>query len=326
MTALTSHMRASSRELGETYTRTRSGLYVPPELTPRRRPTAVELFAGAGGFGLGFHMAGWHVAAAVEHWDVAAMTYVVNLGGPDTVMHIDRECYTGKRRKRAPRTLPEAIEAGPPGIPGRDRYVTLTAREWLGEHDGVPVAGSGWISHRGEAGDDRPALGEPAVEHFWLADVRELTGAQILDALGMQCGDLGCVFGGPPCQGYSMAGRRDEMDPRNSLVFDMARLVVEMQPQTMVMENVPGMVRMHTAEGVPVIDALALILADGGMGTYETLRKTLSKSGGVGGVIRQTTKPTRARATAMRDAVHADPCGPVEDDGLFSLDELAAAR
>ena len=289
MSILTGHLQARSQSLGDTYEQLQSGLYVPPghpQAPPPRCPVGVELFAGAGGFGLGMHMAGWHVAAAVEHWDVAAMTYVVNLGGPDTVMHIDRECLTGKRRKRAPKSLPEAIEAGPPNPPGRDRHFTVTAREWLGEQGGQPVAGAGWISNRGRDGDDGPAIDEPAVEHFWLADVRDLHGAEILDAIGLRQGDVGCVFGGPPCQGFSMAGRRDEMDPRNSLVFDMARLVIEMQPMTMVMENVPGMVNMHTAEGTPVLDALAMMLADGGMGTYEALRRTLAKSSGVGAVVR----------------------------------------
>lgn len=50
-----------------------------------------------------------------------------------------------------------------------------------------------------------------------------------------------------------MAGQRNVMDPRNSLVFEFRRLVLEVSPKTFVMENVPGLLSMVTAEGVPVI-------------------------------------------------------------------------
>jgi DNA (cytosine-5)-methyltransferase 1 len=40
------------------------------------------------------------------------------------------------------------------------------------------------------------------------------------------------VTGGPPCQGLSQAGQQNVMDPRNSLVFEFARLVVGIRPKT----------------------------------------------------------------------------------------------
>jgi DNA (cytosine-5)-methyltransferase 1 len=48
------------------------------------------------------------------------------------------------------------------------------------------------------------------------------------------------VFGGPPCQGFSLMGKRDLEDTRNSLIFHFYRLVLELRPQYFVMENVPG--------------------------------------------------------------------------------------
>lgn len=53
--------------------------------------------------------------------------------------------------------------------------------------------------------------------------------------------DIDLVFGGPPCQGFSHMGARDESDPRNNLVFEFARIVAELRPKAFVMENVPGM-------------------------------------------------------------------------------------
>jgi DNA (cytosine-5)-methyltransferase 1 len=51
------------------------------------------------------------------------------------------------------------------------------------------------------------------------------------------------VFGGPPCQGFSLIGKRLIDDPRNQLVFHFLRIVTELRPRYFVMENVPGMAR-----------------------------------------------------------------------------------
>jgi DNA (cytosine-5)-methyltransferase 1 len=55
-------------------------------------------------------------------------------------------------------------------------------------------------------------------------------------------GRVDCIFGGPSCQGFSVIGPRQRDDPRNGLVAEFARLVVEMRPRWFVMENVPGLV------------------------------------------------------------------------------------
>ncbi len=54
-------------------------------------------------------------------------------------------------------------------------------------------------------------------------------------------GELDVVVGGPPCQGFSLIGKRQFDDVRNQLVFSFARLVGELRPRYFVMENVPGM-------------------------------------------------------------------------------------
>ena len=48
------------------------------------------------------------------------------------------------------------------------------------------------------------------------------------------------IIGGPPCQGFSVMGRRDKNDPRNMLVSHFFRHVMELKPAFFVMENVPG--------------------------------------------------------------------------------------
>ena len=49
------------------------------------------------------------------------------------------------------------------------------------------------------------------------------------------------VFGGAPCQGFSMIGKRAFDDPRNSLVYHFVRLVVELKASYFVFENVRGL-------------------------------------------------------------------------------------
>lgn len=54
-------------------------------------------------------------------------------------------------------------------------------------------------------------------------------------------GELDLLGGGPPCQGFSLIGRRLVDDKRNELIFHFYRLVSALRPRYFVMENVPGM-------------------------------------------------------------------------------------
>lgn len=53
-------------------------------------------------------------------------------------------------------------------------------------------------------------------------------------------GKISLLAGGPPCQGFSMAGRRTHSDPRNSLTEDYIKLVEKLQPRILLIENVKG--------------------------------------------------------------------------------------
>lgn len=76
--------------------------------------------------------------------------------------------------------------------------------------------------------------------------VADLTGEMVADWLKGSTCDL--LFGGPPCQGFSSMGSRDAGDPRNSLVHHFVRVVSEVRPKAVVMENVPGMTTGATAK------------------------------------------------------------------------------
>jgi len=53
--------------------------------------------------------------------------------------------------------------------------------------------------------------------------------------------EVDVIIGGPPCQSFSLVGRRDPLDPRGSLVFRFRDIVDSRRPRAFVMENVPGM-------------------------------------------------------------------------------------
>jgi len=59
------------------------------------------------------------------------------------------------------------------------------------------------------------------------------------------------------CQGFSMAGKRDNKDPRNSLFMDYLRFVEAFNPRYFVLENVPGILTMKTATGELVVNIIA---------------------------------------------------------------------
>lgn len=71
--------------------------------------------------------------------------------------------------------------------------------------------------------------------------VANVSAAEIREASGIGNADVDCVFGGPPCQGFSMIGQRAFDDPRNALVLEFVRLVSELNAKTFVFENVKGL-------------------------------------------------------------------------------------
>jgi DNA (cytosine-5)-methyltransferase 1 len=137
-----------------------------------RRPVAVDLFAGAGGFSLGIEQAGFDVLVAVEQDPIHAAVYAFNF--PLTqVLCADVGILS-----------PEAIQ---------------------------DAAARGWAKHQ-----------QQGLVNPWR-------------------GEIDLVFGGPPCQGFSVMGKRCLKDDRNHLVFRFCYLVKALQPRYFVMENVPGL-------------------------------------------------------------------------------------
>lgn len=91
-------------------------------------------------------------------------------------------------------------------------------------------------------------------ENTWFerSDIRNLTGDTIKSRIakldifkGKDIPEIDLMIGGPSCQGFSRAGRRDKSDPRNMLFGEYVRVISEIKPKYIVLENVEGFVDMQ---------------------------------------------------------------------------------
>lgn len=62
--------------------------------------------------------------------------------------------------------------------------------------------------------------------------------------------DCDLVIGGPPCQGFSVAGKMDPHDPRSKLIWDFFSVVAAKRPKYFIMENVPALGRLSKFESI----------------------------------------------------------------------------
>jgi len=77
--------------------------------------------------------------------------------------------------------------------------------------------------------------------NFLHGAIQDVSAEDLLDAAGLSVGEIDVLIGGPPCQGYSVYNhQRGIEDPRAGLFKEYLRLVEELQPRWLVMENVTG--------------------------------------------------------------------------------------
>lgn len=117
----------------------------------------IDLFCGAGGFSLGFEMAGFETVLAIDKWEHAINTFNYN----------------------------------------RDHKVGQNI------------------------------------------DIQEFDNEKLKEFIKKN--DVAGIIGGPPCQGFSMVGTRDESDDRNSLYLQYVRFVEVVKPKFFILENVKGL-------------------------------------------------------------------------------------
>ena len=72
-------------------------------------------------------------------------------------------------------------------------------------------------------------------------DIKKVTGERITELTGINRRDNFLLAGCPTCQGFSSLGKRDANDEKNELVYEYIRIINELEPSFILMENVPGM-------------------------------------------------------------------------------------
>jgi len=91
-------------------------------------------------------------------------------------------------------------------------------------------------------------------DHILLGDIKELG----LD----QVPDCEIIIGGPPCQAFSLVGKRDPKDPRGNLLWNFYEVVKAKKPVIFLMENVTGLKAAKDSEGVSVLPELLRLFND----------------------------------------------------------------
>ena len=109
--------------------------------------------------------------------------------------------------------------------------------------------------HTRELGSDITRLSDKHVEE-WAAEF----------------GPIDVLFGGPPCQGFSLTGKRDRLDPRNELFRHFVRVARILRPKAILLENVRLLTSMKSKGGNWVKDEIGEAFSEFG---YAMIHKEL---------------------------------------------------
>lgn len=85
----------------------------------------------------------------------------------------------------------------------------------------------------------------PNCYHF-SKDIKEFKCRDLLEKINLP--QIHILAGGPPCQGFSVAGKRNPDDPRNRLFYEFIRIASEIKPWYIIMENVPGILTLKKGQ------------------------------------------------------------------------------
>lgn len=159
-----------------------------------------------------------------------------------------------------------------------------------------------------------------------------LSGAEIRLLAGIGDRPVDCVFGGPPCQGFSLIGQRALEDPRNSLVLEFVRIVAELKARTFVFENVKGLTvgkqRAFLDELVAAFDAAGYavhlpwkVLDAADYGTPQHRQRLILMGARKGEPLPSYPTPTTNAADAKRP-VEGRESGPTAHDAIGDLPDV----
>lgn len=157
------------------------------------------------------------------------------------------------------------------------------------------------------------------------ADLATLTVEEVDKAINYEKVDV--IIGGPPCQGFSIAGKRIVDDDRNKLYKSFVRMVAYFKPKAFVLENVPNI--LSIGEGV-VKDAIIQDFSELGYKvTYKVLlaadygvpqnRRRAIFVGMLEGKEFEFPKPTVMQPVTSKEAISDLPEEGIEDGGNYPM-------
>ena len=187
----------------------------------------VELFAGCGGLDLGLRSCGFHTLFANEISPMAGQSYAFNFLGEDL--------------EKAPLDL----DSGSKVFWLESAYSRDEMAKRLREN---PFAG-GEKPFSEFPASFKELDGSLIIGDIWKLIDRFKASHALLDEIQKQ-GGVDLLSGGPPCQGFSMAGLRIKGDAKNRLPFAFAQAAEILKPKIVLLENVSGIMRPFTENGV----------------------------------------------------------------------------
>lgn len=192
----------------------------------------IELFSGCGGLSLGLDSIGFELVFANELSPMASETFTYNFFDED----LEQKANQKQRPKNAL------------WLNSKFEDLKSRLRENPFEYPKISEEGFSDISGDPEELEGKLVVGSIIELNKLLQSTPELV-TEFQSAFG-RAGGLDLVSGGPPCQSFSMAGRRDRNDDKNTLPWEFAKFVDLTQPKLVLLENVTGILRpFKDAEG-----------------------------------------------------------------------------
>ncbi len=188
--------------------------------------THIELFAGCGGLSLGLKSEGFELTFANELSPMAGETFAYNILNED-LRKVSKENSEAQKTKW--------LSSG------------YDPKELLARLNENPIKAD---PNKPKIYDEKPKDIEDIKGKLLIGSIIDLNEHLIKKSnLKKQIKDLNVdlVSGGPPCQGFSMAGLRDIDDIKNSLPFQFSQFVKSTKPKIAVLENVTGILRGFTS-------------------------------------------------------------------------------
>ena len=185
----------------------------------------IELFSGCGGLSLGLESVGFELVLANELSPMAAETFAYNFFNEDLEEKANQNLQAENvywlnsnhadlkpRLRENPFEFPLFAQSGYSDIPER-----------IDDFNGKLIVGS-------------------IIELNRLLELSPELVNQLSNAFGRD-GGLDLVSGGPPCQSFSMAGKREKNSDKNTLPWEFAKFVNLTRPKLVLLENVTGILR-----------------------------------------------------------------------------------